>query len=180
MIDYGNRPLFSPINLDFFQGQRLWLRGRNGSGKSSLLRLLLGEAVPHSGQVFLASGLTISFVSQDSSFLRGSPVEYAQSLSLDQSLYLTILRKLGFERVQFEKDMADFSMGQKKKALLAASLCQSAHLYLWDEPLNYIDLLSRVQIENLLLKFRPSMVFIEHDRSFSERVSTELLSLEPF
>ena len=71
--------------------------------------------------------------------MRGSPVEYAQSLSLDQSLYLTILRKLGFERVQFEKDMADFSMGQKKKALLAASLCQSAHLYLWDEPLNYID-----------------------------------------
>ena len=179
VIDYGNRPLFSPVNLDFFQGQRLWLRGRNGSGKSSLLRLLLGEDVPHSGQVFLASGLTISFVSQDSSFLRGSPVEYAQSLSLDQSLYLTILRKLGFERVQFEKDMADFSMGQKKKALLAASLCQSAHLYLWDEPLNYIDLLSRVQIENLLLKFRPSMVFIEHDRSFSERVSTELLSLEP-
>ena len=87
------------------------------------------------------------------------------------------MRKLGFERVQFEKDMADFSAGQKKKVLLARSLCKSAHLYVWDEPLNYIDVLSRIQIEELLLEFRPTIVFVEHDRVFCEKLATKTVRL---
>ena len=56
--------------------------------------------------------------------------------------------------------------------LLAASLCQSAHLYVWDEPLNYIDLFSRMQIEELLLEYRPTLLFVEHDRVFRENIAT--------
>ena len=85
--------------------------------------------------------------------------------------YTHLLRKLDFERAQFEKDMADYSGGQKKKVLIARSLCQDAHLYLWDEPLNFIDVYSRMQIESLLLECQPTMVFVEHDRAFSEPVS---------
>ena len=101
----------------------------------------------------------------------------AAGYGLDESLFLTILRKLGFERVQFEKDMGDYSAGQKKKVLLARSLCQSAHLYVWDEPLNYIDVLSRIQIEELLLTFRPTLLFVEHDCVFCEKIATKTVEL---
>ena len=84
---------------------------------------------------------------------------------------------MDFQRVQFEKDMADFSAGQKKKVLLAASLCQQAHLYVWDEPLNYIDLYSRMQVEQLILEFAPTMVFVEHDQVFRETIATGTVRL---
>lgn len=74
--------------------------------------------------------------------------------------------------MQFEKDLSDYSEGQKKKVFLARSLCQRAHLYLWDEPLNYIDLYSRLQLEELLTSFQPTMLFVEHDEAFREAVAT--------
>ena len=73
--------------------------------------------------------------------------------------------------------MGDYSAGQKKKVLLARSLCQSAHLYVWDEPLNYIDVLSRIQIEELLLAFRPTLLLVEHDRVFCEKIATKTVEL---
>lgn len=109
--------------------------------------------------------------------LRGTLSDYAKTLNIDESRFLTILRKLDFERVQFEKNMETFSQGQKKKVLIAGSLCQQAHLYIWDEPLNYIDVISRMQIEDLLLEYRPTMLFVEHDAAFCERVATSILEL---
>ena len=79
------------------------------------------------------------------------------------------------EREQFEKDMSRYSAGQKKKVLLAKSLCERAHLYIWDEPLNYIDVLSRIQIEDLLLEYAPTMIFVEHDEVFQEKVATKIV-----
>ena len=73
--------------------------------------------------------------------------------------------------------MEGYSLGQKKKVLLAASLAQQAHLYLWDEPLNYIDLESREQIENLLLQTDATLVFVEHDQRFVQRVATRTIAL---
>ena len=87
------------------------------------------------------------------------------------------MRKLDFLRVQFEKDIADFSGGQKKKVLIAKSLCEQAHLYLWDEPLNFIDVLSRMQIEDLILKFKPTVLFVEHDKTFVKNVANKIITL---
>jgi len=96
---------------------------------------------------------------------------------IDESLFKAILRKLDFTRVQFEKDMSDFSAGQKKKVLLARSLCEQAHVYIWDEPLNYIDILSRMQIEELITTYQPTMIFVEHDRIFCNNISTKTVQL---
>ena len=71
--------------------------------------------------------------------------------------------------------MKDFSEGQKKKVLISASLITPAHLYIWDEPLNYIDVFSRMQIENIILKYEPTMLLVEHDIRFRERVATEVV-----
>jgi lincosamide and streptogramin A transport system ATP-binding/permease protein len=92
---------------------------------------------------------------------------------------MTILRKLDFSRAQLEKDMGGYSAGQKKKVLLAASLCESVHLYIWDEPLNYIDVISRMQIEELLLLHKPTMLFVEHDRAFCGNIATNTVRIGP-
>lgn len=176
---YGEKKVCGPVRFQLNQGERIALHGKNGCGKSTLLKLLGGEQeITYSGTLLMGSGLIISYVPQDTSFLRGNLKEYAQSLQIDESLFKAILRKLDFTRAQFEKNMEDFSGGQKKKVLIAASLSQQAHLYLWDEPLNFVDILSRVQIEGLLLEYRPTMIFVEHDRVFEEKVATQIVTLE--
>ena len=82
---------------------------------------------------------------------------------MDKSLFFAVLNQLDVGREQFAKPMEDFSEGQKKKVLIAASLVTPAHLYVWDEPLNYVDVFSRMQIEKLILTFQPTMLVVEHD-----------------
>lgn len=67
-------------------------------------------------------------------------------------------------RKQFAKRIEEYSEGQKKKVLIARSLCQPAHLYVWDEPLNYVDIFSRMQIEELIRHYKPTMLLVEHDK----------------
>ncbi|MDR3072358.1 MAG: ABC-F type ribosomal protection protein [Clostridiales Family XIII bacterium] len=176
-IQYDDTPVLSEFDLQIKQGDRIALQGGNGSGKSSILKILAGEDIPHTGTVHVSSGLIISYISQDTSFLAGSLPEFAASTGVNRTLLTTILRNLGFERNHFENNLAEFSEGQKKKVLLAKSLCEAAHLYIWDEPLNYIDVLSRMQIEDVLLKYEPTMLFVEHDRFFSERIATSYCNL---
>lgn len=176
-IQYGQNPVCRDISFELRQGERVVLAGKNGSGKSSLLKLLLGQPITYSGSLSVGSQLKISYVPQDPSFLQGTLSAYAAEQEIDESLFKASLRKLGFERVQFEKDMKDFSAGQKKKVLLAKSLCEEAHLYLWDEPLNYIDVYSRIQIEELLAAYQPTMLFVEHDRAFQEAVATRTIQI---
>jgi len=176
-VAYGERPVCGPLDFTLRRGERVALVGRNGSGKSSVVRLLAGEPVPHTGTIRLASGLVVSYMPQDTSFLSGKLLNFARENALDETLFFTILRKLDFPRTQFEKDMRDFSCGQKKKTLLAKTLSERAHLYVWDEPLNFVDVLSRMQIRDLLLAGNPAMLFVEHDRAFVNEVATSVIRL---
>ncbi|MDR1323094.1 MAG: ABC-F type ribosomal protection protein [Candidatus Margulisbacteria bacterium] len=176
-ISYADKLVFTKLNFTLSSGERIHLKGRNGCGKSSLLKLILGAQINHSGELKIPSTLKISYISQDTTQLRGGLKDYAEKYQLDESLFKAILRKLDFSREQFENDLQDFSGGQKKKVLLARSLCENAHVYLWDEPLNFIDVLSRLQIENLLLKYQPTMIFVEHDKVFAEKVATRVIEL---
>ena len=176
-VYYDEKKICSQISFNIRQGERVCLSGKNGCGKSSILKLLLGEGISYEGNVHVGSGLKISYISQDTSYLEGNLKELAQEYGLEESLFKTLLRKLDLEREQFEKDVRFFSAGQKKKVLLAKSLCEQAHLYVWDEPLNYIDVLSRVQIEELLLKYQPTIIFVEHDTAFQENVATKVIKM---
>ena len=176
-IVYADRTVCGPLNFTLRQGERAALCGKNGSGKSSVLKLLMGEPIPHTGTLRTASGLVVSYMPQDTSFLNGKVLDYARESGLDETLFLTILRKLDFPRVQFEKDMADFSGGQKKKALLAKTLSERANLYVWDEPLNFVDVLSRMQIRDLLLAAKPTMLFVEHDKTFVSEIAMRQILL---
>ena len=84
---------------------------------------------------------------------------------------------MDFERVQFENDIQDLSGGQQKKVLIAKSLCEQAHLYVWDEPLNFIDVQTRMQIEQLIKEFSPTMIFVEHDSAFRDAIATKTIKI---
>lgn len=176
-VTLGAQQLFRDFSCKIESGERVALQGANGSGKTTLLRLLAGETVPHMGECRLPSSLHLSYLPQDTNFLTGTPQEFVRAQKLDAPLFFALLRKLGFPREAFSQDMAAFSAGQRKKVLLARSLCTPAHLYVWDEPLNYLDVPARVQIEELLLQAKPTLLFVEHDRRFCERIATRTLLL---
>lgn len=175
-ICYGEKTVCRDISFTVSQGDRIVLQGKNGCGKTSILKLIQGENIAYSGDLQKGSNLKISYVSQQTSHLSGSLSGYAEQYGVEESQLKTILRKLDFSRTQLEKSMETFSEGQKKKVLIARSLCEKAHLYIWDEPLNFIDVLSRIQIENLLLSSDLTLLFVEHDKTFAEHVATKFLS----
>lgn len=176
-ILYGERRICKPITFELLQGERIALCGKNGCGKSSMLKLIIGENIKHSGVFAVSSGLIISYISQTTDELCGKLSEYAKENNIDESLFKAILRKMDFSRADFERNISDYSGGQKKKVLIAKSLCEKAHLYVWDEPLNYIDIYSRIQIENLLKEFKPTMVFVEHDKAFQNAIATKIINI---
>lgn len=176
-IFYGDKMVCKDVGFTIEQGDRIALIGKNGSGKSSIIKLICGENINYTGTFRKESQLKISYVSQDTSHLKGNLTDYARNNEIDESLFKSILRKLDFSRVQFEKDMSTFSGGQKKKVLIAKSLCQKAHLHIWDEPLNFIDVISRMQIEELLLEYSPTILFVEHDNEFSKNIATKICEL---
>lgn len=180
-------PVFENLRFEINQGERVFLNGENGCGKSSLIKAILKAAdvreyqeepmMQICGTLEAVSNLKISYVNQDTSHLQGGLKEFAKTHDLDESLFFALLRQLDLERVQFEKNMQDFSEGQKKKVLIAASLMTPAHLYIWDEPLNYIDVFSRMQIERLIETYQPTMLLVEHDVRFREKLATKIIEL---
>ena len=172
------------VSFEIKNGERIALCGSNGCGKSSLIKEILQKCGKGSFADFkqqgiceVVSGLTVSYISQDTSGLKGSIESFCEENSLDMSLFCSVLRRLGLERTQFEKDIGDFSQGQKKKVLLASSLLTPAHLYIWDEPLNYIDIFSCMHIEKLLAEYQPTMLFVEHDEMFRNKIATQVVEL---
>lgn len=177
----AKHPVINRITFQIRQGDILFLHGDNGCGKSSLIKAILQihqQSLFHtSGTLEIPGHPVISYISQDTSCLNGTLQDYALSHQLDYSLFLTLLRQLDFDRTQFQKQIQDFSEGQKKKVLIAASLLTPAHLYIWDEPLNYIDVFSRIQLENLISHYHPTMLIVEHDIRFREKLATKVLNL---
>ena len=184
----GCDPLFNDLRFQIKRGDRVVLSGENGCGKSSIIKAILNKAkyemqdnehlgLNVSGTLDVGANLKISYINQNTSFLKGTLKDYCLKSGYDESLLLAILRQLDLNREQFSKNMEDFSEGQKKKVLVASSLITPAHLYIWDEPLNYIDVFSRMQIEKLILEYEPTMLLVEHDVRFREKIATQTVKL---
>ncbi len=181
-------PLFTDMRFCINRGDRIVISGNNGCGKSSIIKAILMKAGVRTdkadiddliieGELRVSSGLIISYIDQDTSFLSGTIRDFCKERDLEESLFLTVLRQLDLDRGQYTKNLTDLSEGQKKKVLIAESLITPAHLYIWDEPLNYIDVFSRMQIEKLILKYAPTMLIVEHDVRFQEKIATSVLRI---
>jgi len=179
-----SKEVIKDFDFVLHQGERVFLKGKNGCGKSSFIKAILAsnqeenlEHIITSGTLKISSGIIISYINQDTSFLKGSIKEFCEIRNLEESLFCAILRQLDMDRVQFAKPMEEYSQGQKKKVLIAASLMTPAHIYIWDEPLNYIDVFSKMQIEKLLLSTNPTMIVVDHDVRFQEKIATRVVEM---
>jgi lincosamide and streptogramin A transport system ATP-binding/permease protein len=163
------------FSLAVERGSKISLQGRNGCGKSTLIKYLAGlgedEGITAEGDIYIAPGLKISYVGQDTSSLSGTLYDIAGERGCDKTIFSTILIKMGFTKEMLYRDVSQLSLGQKKFVMIALSLCEHADLYLWDEPLNYIDVYMRQEIERLVKDNNVTMLFVEHDRTFAESVA---------
>ena len=177
-IKYNEKPIFKEISFEVNNEDRIAIIGRNGIGKSSILKLILGQEIQYNGEFKIANNLKISYVSQSTENLKGTLKNYAKENKIDESIFKAMLTKMGVSNVEFDKSMEQMSEGQKKKILIAKSITESANIYIWDEPLNYIDILTRVQIEEVILKTKPTMIFVEHDETFEKKIATKIINLK--
>ena len=175
---YDNQALFQPVSFQLETGQRIALQGPNGSGKSSIIHYLLGTfSGQERGSVDLAQNIPISYVRQNYEDNHGTLPEFAQEHHLVYEELLNNLHKLGLERQVFENRIEDMSMGQRKRVELAKSLATPAELFIWDEPLNYLDVFNHEQLEQVIKLVKPTMLIIEHDKTFINSIATQVIKL---
>ncbi len=176
-IKYNEKAIFNKLSFEVENGDRVAIVGKNGIGKTSILRLIMGDKIDYNGNLNITNELKISYVSQSTENLKGNLKDYARENNVDESIFKAMLSKMGVGNEEFDRDISQMSEGQKKKILIAKSISESANLYVWDEPLNYIDILTRMQIEEAIFRYRPTIIFIEHDETFVNKVATKIIKL---
>ena len=177
-VKYNDKTIFNPISFEVNNGDRVAIIGKNGVGKSSILKLILGEKIQYNGEFKVANDLKISYVSQNTDYLKENLKSFAQENKIDESIFKAMLVKMGLSKNDFDTNIQDMSEGQKKKVLIAKSISEQANIYIWDEPLNYIDILTREQIEDTILNYNPTIIFVEHDERFIEKIATKIINIE--
>ena len=173
----AGRTLFEHVSFTLRGGARIAVTGPNGSGKTSLLQALMGTLEPKDGIIRRPAHLRFACAYQDPRWDRGFLREHLREEGIDETRFRQVLGLLGVEGEVFERDLSILSQGQRKKADLALSLMTETDFLLWDEPLNHLDIDSREQVERAVLEFEPTLVFVEHDQYFVERVATERVDI---
>lgn len=174
---YDKKDILRDITFQISNKDRIILQGKNGSGKSSIIKLITDENISYEGDFYKGKNLKISYIPQDTSFLKGTLKDFIKTNQINETIFKTNLIKLNFKRIDFDKNLEILSQGEKKKILIAKSLSEQANLYIWDEPLNYIDVFSRIQIEKLILKYNPTLLIIEHDKIFINKINTKIINI---
>lgn len=179
---FGEKTLFTDLNLILGQGQRVGLVGRNGTGKSTLFKLILGEEQADDGEILIPKNYKIGALKQHLVFTEKTLVdETALALAEDDkySIYKVekILFGLGFSQEDLQKDPLSFSGGYQIRINLAKLLITEPNLLLLDEPTNYLDILSLRWLKNFLKSFDGEVVLITHDRDFMDTVCTHTMGI---
>ena len=110
---------------------------------------------------------------QDFTTNQGTVKSFCEKEGLEEQELLHYLRKLGVEREVFLNNIEDMSQGQQKRVEIAKAMLKPAELFIWDEPLNYLDVVNHQQLEAAILKARPTMIVVDHDRRFLQTVATK-------
>ncbi|KRN97920.1 ribosomal protection-like ABC-F family protein [Companilactobacillus kimchiensis] len=166
------------VNFKVKKNQVLAVIGQNGIGKTTIFKQILGVPQPFEqiGDIKVANNLKISYLRQDNE-LTGEIKALAVDKKIEPEMVYSNLRKLGFERYLFNQPVENMSQGQRRKVALALSLSEKANLYFWDEPLNYLDVITRQQIISAIKKQHPTMLLIDHDQDLIDEVSTQKVKL---
>lgn len=183
--EVGGRTLFRGLNFVVTAGTRVGLVGPNGSGKTSLLRLLLGEALPASGKINRADRLRIVYFDQtrqldpDVTLRRALAPEGDSVIYQDRQIHVASwAAKFLFTGEQLNQPVGKLSGGERARVLIAQLMLQPADVLLLDEPTNDLDIPTLDILEESLLEFPGSLVLVTHDRYMLDRVSTTVLGLD--
>ncbi|MBU1712353.1 MAG: ATP-binding cassette domain-containing protein [Proteobacteria bacterium] len=174
---FGDAPLLDNINLQIEKGQRICLLGRNGVGKSSLLKLICNTILPDSGDIWRQQGITIAAMEQEvPSGSDGTIFEVvALGLGDKRQAVESTLSRVGLDP---EKRFADLSAGMKRRTLFARALAREPDLLLLDEPTNHLDIDAILWMEEYILRHVKTLLFITHDRAFLKRIATRIIELD--
>lgn len=181
-LQYGDKPLLTDVTLQINQGDKIGLIGVNGTGKSTLLKILAGKEVPERGSVFVQPGTRVVYLPQNPVFTPGATVieqvmRQADSRALEGEYKAkSLLTRLGV--VDFEEKVDHLSGGQKKRLALAAALASPSDVLILDEPTNHLDYEMAEWLEDQLKAYKGSVVMVTHDRYFLDRTCNCIAELE--
>lgn len=182
-ISYGGPKLLNGASLQIENGERICLLGRNGEGKSTLLRIIAGEEQPDAGEIILQAGTKVGYLQQKvpqgvpvtvyELVKEGAPTHFDE-WERDQKTKKAIA-KMGLDP---EALFDSLSGGQKRRALLGKALVQEPDVLVLDEPTNHLDIESIQWLENFLFRYQGSVLFVSHDRAFLRKLATRIVELD--
>lgn len=181
---FGGPKLLDGVDMGIARGERVCLLGRNGEGKSTLMRIIAGELRPDEGEIVRMGGLRIGQLSQDisasstgtiSEVVAASLSEFESGVYPDDYRVTTLLSRLGLTE---EALVASLSSGMKRRVLLAQALVSEPDLLLLDEPTNHLDIEAIDKLEEYLSRYQGAVLFVTHDRAFLERLATRIVELD--
>lgn len=180
-IGYGSEPVSENISLKLYRQESLALVGPNGVGKSTLLKTIMKELEPLAGNVHYGTGIQFGYYDQEQANLKGNKLllnelwdDYPQ---INEKEIRGILGRFLFSGDDVLKPVSTLSGGEKARVALAKLMMQQANVLLLDEPTNHLDLDSKEVLENALLDYPGTILFVSHDRYFMNRLSTKVVEL---
>ena len=186
-VGFRGPPLLDRVTCHIESGQRIGLLGRNGSGKTTLMRVLTGDVAPDGGQMAKAPGVTASLLPQDvPQDLAGSvgevvlaslPAEELDEAHLWQAQQ-RVRRLLSMMNLDGTLPASTLSSGMKRRVLLARAVAPEPDLLLLDEPTNHLDIDTIAWLEDFLLRWPGTLMFVTHDRAFLRRLATRILEID--
>ena len=179
---YGSKVLFENVTFNINKGERIGLVGRNGNGKTTLMRIITGEEEADSGKVSIPKNYKIGFLKQHIKFSKSTVIEEAmlglsEEESHDKWKAEKILSGLGFSSSDMEREPSSFSGGFQVRLMLAQTLLSSPDLLLLDEPTNYLDIVSLRWLKGFLNSWKGELLLITHDRQFMDDIVTHIAGI---
>ncbi len=175
-VEIDGRLLYEGLNLAIQKGDRMQLSGKNGAGKTVLIKTLLGGVETKEGSVFLAENIKVGYLSQEHGELDIdlSPLKHISDKTKANSTFIfQVLACLQISREDIQKPLNILSKGQQSKVLLAEMMVSSANFLILDEPTNHLDLDTREALENLLKEYPGTILCVSHDRYFVEKIGLD-------
>ena len=173
---YGEKVIYEDASFGVQQGDKIGIVGINGTGKSTLLRIVAGEEQPDEGQVVHQNGLKIAYVRQNPDFPEGCTVRSCALEDAEEAWQVeSNLMELGI--TDFDQKMEELSGGQKRRVVLARTLAEEFDVLLLDEPTNHLDEAMIGWLEDYLRNLRKTVLMVTHDRYFLDRVTNRILEI---
>ena len=172
---YGEKVIFEDASFGVQEGDKVGIIGINGTGKSTLLKMLAGEEVPETGQIIMQNNVRLAYLPQNPQFPENATIlSYIQDCEAEWKVQSN-LTQLGI--TEYEKQIAVLSGGQRRKVALAKILAQDFDILLLDEPTNHLDEAMISWLEEYLKRFRGTVLMVTHDRYFMDKVTNRILEI---